>query len=114
MLDIIREGGWGMYPVILFGAIALVAAGRRVIFWNDDATPVHLALLTFFAGFLGTGTGCAKVLGLAASGSITIEQALTGYRESLNCVLLACGFAILTILIHVAAGLVRRGGAPRP
>lgn len=114
MLDIIREGGWGMYPVILFGAIALVAAGRRILSWNDDATPVHLALLTFFAGCLGTGVGVANVLRLAADGAITEQQTLTGFRESLNCVLLACGFAILAIILHVTAGLVRRSAAPRP
>jgi hypothetical protein len=126
MLDIIREGGWGMYPVILFGSIALLAALRRAFLWLvaknhsaevlglEDSTPLHLALLTFFAGLLGTGTGCYKVLELGSSGAISGQELLIGIRESLGVVLLSMVFVILTILIDLGARtLLHRSGAPR-
>jgi hypothetical protein len=127
MLDIIREGGWGMYPVLLFGTIAVVSAARRAFLWLvarnhsaealalDDATPFRLAILTFFAGFLGTGTGCMKVLDMASKGEIGPTEVMIGLRESLHCVLLAAAFAILTIVIDQSArAALRRTGAPRP
>jgi len=126
MLDIIREGGWGSYPVILFGAIAVLAVARRAFLWNvarnhsaevlglEDSTPIHLALLTALAGLLGTGTGCYRVLDLAAAGTITPRETLIGLRESLGVLLMALVFAVLTILIDVTSrALLRRSGAPR-
>jgi hypothetical protein len=126
MLDIIREGGWGMYPVILFGSIALLAALRRAFLWLvaknhsaevlglEDSTPIHLALLTFFAGLLGTGTGVYKTLQFASTGAISGQELLIGIRESLGVVLLSMVFVILTILIDLGARtLLHRSGAPR-
>lgn len=38
MIDLFREGGWGMFPVLAFGLIALVSAGRYA--W--DCEPARL------------------------------------------------------------------------
>jgi hypothetical protein len=130
MMDLIREGGWGMYPVLVFGGLAVIGAARRAFRWLivrdhsvdslavDGAVGLQLVLLTFFAGVLGTGTGCYKVLALWSEGQIDGAVAIIGFKESLTVVLLAGVLSVLALLIDTTArAAVHRAGArvtPRP
>jgi hypothetical protein len=42
MVEFFREGGWGMYPVAVFGVILLVTAGRYA--WDGEPLRLRFAI----------------------------------------------------------------------
>jgi hypothetical protein len=106
ILDMMRNGGFGMYPTLLFGA-ALCALSVRFARTPDRRMAgllVCLNWLTFSAGALGFVTGIAKMsFGLAAPdvderGRIAFE----GLRESASPLLLA----LILIVVSATAAAV--------
>jgi hypothetical protein len=59
MLDILRSGGWGMYPTLVFGLLLLAASVRYAQRPEARWVPLQLALgiLTLTSGMLGFVTG---------------------------------------------------------
>ena len=111
------EGGWGMYPILVFGLVLLAASGRHALSPDRNALPVigALGLVTFVAGLLGFVTGVittTRYLGeVPADRMPTI--ALAGVGESLNNVAFALCFLVLAGLCVAFASLRRwRGGTP--
>jgi hypothetical protein len=114
MLEFIREAGWGIFPVLIFGAVSLAAAVQYVRthdrYWL--ALLCALAVLTLLAGALGTATG------LQASaryiGDVALDEKwifLVGLRESLNNATAALVIVTVDALL-VCIALARAIGSP--
>jgi dipeptide/tripeptide permease len=110
MLEFFRDGGWGMYPTILFG-FTLVAAGFLYLFRPES----RYVSIVFCTGFLTVGSG---VLG-TVTGLVTtfrylqhvppvdqLKIAALGTAESLNNIVLA-------LIIAIVAALPTLGGVIR-
>jgi hypothetical protein len=62
VLELLRLGGFAVYPIIAVGCLGVIAATRRAFLWGvardhrpdalalDDSTPLHLALATILLG----------------------------------------------------------------
>ena len=116
MGQFIEEGGWGMFPTMIFGFL-LVASAVFTLLRPDRRwwLVVALGVATFGAGLLGTTMGLintAKYLvSMPAEGEM-MKIAFKGAAESLNNLVLALVIVIPTALVS-AAGAVRamRAGA---
>ena len=92
------EAGWGIYPVLLFGAVALALALAHAVRPRRSRYPlvVGFSAATVLAGFLGTLTGVQNSV-LYVSKVVESERwlFLVGLRESLNNMVAA--FVIVTV-----------------
>ena len=95
----ISEAGFGIWPVILFGVASLGFAAKFV--WSRDKNTFYAllgsALLTLFAGALGTFIGLQAAAQYIAN---TSEKWLfiVGLREALNNMTLALGVVMVDAL----------------
>lgn len=114
MLEFIREAGWGIFPVLIFGALSLGAAVQYVRTRSAEwlALLCALSVLTLLAGALGTATG------LQASaryiGDVSLDEKwifLIGLRESLNNATAALVIVTVDALL-VCVALARAIGSP--
>jgi hypothetical protein len=125
VLDLLRLGGFAVFPIIALGILGTVAALRRAFLWGivkdhrpetlglDDGTPLHLAFATLLVGLAGTALGIYVSIVGAEEERIPRDLIVSGVKESLTCVILACGFASLTVVVHVLARtMLRRAGVP--
>ena len=108
-------GGWGMYPVMVFGFLLLATTVlhvlrpeprfQRLIGW--------LGIATFGAGLLGTVTGiCNSAHYLDQVPPVDqLKIFALGCEESLHNLVLALIIIVLTAVIG-AASSVRRHGSP--
>lgn len=98
-----RDGGWGMYPTIIFGLI-LVACGFLFLFRPERRfvpVVVSAGVLTLAAGLLGTSVGIIttfRYLAQVAPGE-QIQIAALGCAESLNNLVLALILTVLSALL---------------
>ena len=104
------EGGWGMYPVTIFG-LAFIAACARYAFRPERRyarLAAVLGLVTVAAGVLGTTTGfCATFLYLQkVEHAQQFEIAALGMQESLHNTTLSLVLGILGSL-GAAVGVLR-------
>ena len=116
MLEAFQMGGWGMYPTLIFGALAIAAAVRYVAA-PDGARLLLVGILSavnLIAGTLGFITGVTHSI----QGSQGIAHPWTliaqGTAESLYCVMLALCLLVLTGIVS-AIGAFRassRKGEP--
>jgi hypothetical protein len=111
MSDFIRDGGFGMFPTMLFGVLSVLAA--IVIAFKPDKrfVPMVMALgiTTFGSGLLGTVMGIINTLRYVAKSpeSDRMMIVMVGAAESLNNMVLSLVLVVLTGLIaSVAAGRV--------
>ena len=101
-LEYFRDGGWGMYPTLVFGLVLLAAALKYALRPERRLVPllVALNLLTLSAGALGFVSGVittARYLeGVGETRSALV--AFLGIGESLNNVAFA--------LVFVTAGAI--------
>ena len=87
MMDFIREAGWGIYPVMLFGALSLAVALRYAIAPSRELLPlvIGFGVATVIAGALGTATGLqATASFVAQTGADQRGLFVVGLKESLN------------------------------
>ncbi|MBK8170471.1 MAG: hypothetical protein IPK60_09010 [Sandaracinaceae bacterium] len=87
MSDFIREAGWGIYPVLLFGAISFAVAIRYAVAPKSELLPlvIGFGVATIIAGALGTTTGLqATATYVANTGEANRWIFVEGLRESLN------------------------------
>ncbi|MDP1824448.1 MAG: hypothetical protein Q8L48_14435 [Archangium sp.] len=116
MTDFFAEGGWTMYPTMLFGALtvgwSLVLAARP----ERRFVPLFLALgaLTTMTGFLGTLwglTGLVKASANAAPADVqTIMSACA--TQALNSLLLGSVLVVVATL-GAASGALRVALTPQ-
>jgi hypothetical protein len=102
-----RDGGWGMIPTLVFGAILVVVAVRYALAPRQRDVPllISLSVLTFVSGSLGFTTGVMTTFHFVAADGIRGDAAtaitLQGVAESLNNVGFA--LALLTLATLCAA-----------
>ena len=111
MMDFIREAGWGIYPVLVFGLSMLFVAGKNFVdpHTRHVITAKWLMALTAVAGLLGTATGMQT----SAEYIHEIPEKwifLLGLRESLNN-FVGAGVLIVLAMLLMLASHVRNGGA---
>jgi hypothetical protein len=106
VIEHFRDGGWGMFPTLLFGVFLLVVALRYARSPERRLVPLLLGLgtLTMSAGALGFVSGmittCAYISQVQAPETTSI--ALQGLGESLNNV----AFALLFVVVAAIAASV--------
>ncbi len=124
MIDFFREGGFGMYPVLVFGLVLLVSAGRYAF----DGEPVRLRFavaMCFVVGLAslhGMLTDVAAVFSyvqdpVRAPDSELTRIVFTGLMEStrpgaLGGALLALAAALLAVGVYRAGARELRATAP--
>jgi hypothetical protein len=107
MLEFIREGGAGMYPILALGAALMIREllllGRVVIVKDHKAENLRLDSTTVLLGALALvmlGV-CATGLGLYTAASFVETKGLPasvfvqGLRESITCLIVSSSFAAL-------------------
>jgi hypothetical protein len=102
LLDHFQDGGYGMWPTLLFGIIFLAAAAAYARAPRQKLVPLLVALgtLTFSAGLLGFVTGMITTArALVREPDLPPIVAFFGAGEALNCV----GLALITIVLAVMA-----------
>jgi hypothetical protein len=100
MLEIFRNGGFGMYPTALFGLLLLAVAARYAVRPESRWIPLQIAL-----GIVTLSVGAASFVGGLIATTTHLEQTgdragiigAVGFGESLNNVALAL------VLIALAA-----------
>jgi hypothetical protein len=114
MLEFIREAGWGIFPVLIFGTLSL---GVSIQYVRTRRTSVlsllcALSVLTLLAGALGTVTG------LSVSARYIVDVAvdekwifLVGLRESLNNATAALSIVAIDAML-VCLTMARSLGSP--
>jgi hypothetical protein len=96
-----RDGGWGMFPTLVFGLFLLGVAARYALAPRPRDVPllISLAVLTFVSGGLGFVTGIMTTFHFVAEGGLKGDAAtaitLQGVSESLN----DLGFALVLITL---------------
>ena len=108
--DFYAAGGWGMYPVTLFGFFLVVASALYAF----RQRPQHLrlaawlAMMTFCAGMMGTATGICNSAFYLHKVEFSKQVAIfaLGIQESLHDVMLACLFMLFAGLV-AGFGVVR-------
>lgn len=111
MLEFMREGGWGMWAVLLVAVGSAVAAvSRRNEGGARTAAAGAIAAVAF--GLLGFATGLYNVLRAvgAAPAAEKTEWLVVGLGEAIHNVALS-GIAAL-LLVGVAAAVARAGERP--
>ncbi|HWN69228.1 MAG TPA: hypothetical protein VNM90_16425 [Haliangium sp.] len=119
MLEIIREGGFAMYFILVIAGAALLLQARRAFGWfvsrdhsaaslaRNTATPLYLAAATMLCGITGAAAGFRKTLYYVVENKMGSDIAMLGSAESLANIVFAGGLAFLIVLIQaaLAAGL---------
>lgn len=110
MAEAFKEGGWGMFPVLVFGILFLGSA-----IWyaaNPERKRLLLsgvmAFVTLGAGFLGFFTGVIATFNGASQMPNAMNVAMIGVAESLNNVCFALVWFVMCGLV-VAVGAFRAG-----
>lgn len=101
IVDSFHAGGFGMYPVLVFGLLLLAAAGRYAMTPEKRFVPLLVALgtLTLSSGAFGFTTGLiATANHLWAVTDRDPYLPILGMGEAMNCVALALAFVVLASL----------------
>jgi hypothetical protein len=109
MMDVIREGGWPMFPVIAFGLVALALSLRHALFPARHQLPLAVGFIvaTVIMGVLGTALGMqTSARGIPDAPPDMRWIFVVGLRESLNNVGAALFLALPSVLA-AAAGASR-------
>lgn len=121
MIEHFREGGWGMIPILIFGAILLSVAIKYAVRPEKRLVPLlyGLGVLTLSAGALGFVSGLmATANAIANNPDFTARAGLitiVGVGESLNDVAFALIFVVLAALAGcLGASKIARNDRPDP
>jgi hypothetical protein len=113
-VEFIRDAGFGIWPVLIFGLATLIAAARQALTPTTTRviTTVWLMALTLVAGALGTAVG------VQTSGRALLQVApderwifFIGLQEALNNLVAALVIAAVSLLLLLAGHLK---GKPQP
>jgi hypothetical protein len=109
--DFYAAGGWGMYPVTLFGFLLLAASLLYTLRPAEKNARIALLLgvLTFSAGLLGTAVGVCTSAHYIPQVPLDkqLQTLALGCEESLHNLVLALILVILAGIL-TAAGMLRR------
>ena len=109
MLEAFHDGGFGMFPTLVFGIALCAVAARYAATPEKRFVPLLLALgtCTLSSGALGFASGfIVSTRAVAREGLARPGIALLGAGEALNCV-------ALSLVLITLAGLVTVVGAAR-
>lgn len=111
------DGGWGMFPVLVFGLVLIAVAIVHALSSSGRGrgTVFSMAFVTFAAGTLGLMSGIIHTV-KAGQGLATDALApllVEGFGESLNDLAFATALLVLAGLI-TAGGELRRWLRPEP
>jgi hypothetical protein len=112
MLEFFRDGGWGMYPTLLFGVLMVGVSVKYAVSPEKRFLPLlfGLGIATLSSGGLGFVTGLI-VTAKAVQGEGSMETgtraiiSLYGLGESLSNVAFALGFVTLAALASCFGGV---------
>ena len=101
MLEMFRNGGWGMIPTTVFGLLMVAASVRYAMKPERRLVPlqVAMAILTLSAGALGFVTGLIKTF--EAIGDVAPEKRwiwMLGTGEALHNLAFALGLVTLAAI----------------
>jgi len=102
--DHFRDGGWGMYPTLFFGAILLAVAVRYAAVPERRLVPllVGLGTLTMAVSALGFVSGVIVTCRVVGASTERLRDgttlAIVGFGESLNNIAFALVFIVLGAL----------------
>lgn len=107
--DFFEAGGWGMYPVTVFGFFLVVVT----VLYALRLRPHHarlgwlLGVCTLMAGWLGTATGiCTTAFYIQhVEQPKQLEIFALGLQESLHDIVLALIFALIAGVVAIAGAL---------
>lgn len=107
MIDAFHEGGWGMFPTLFFGALALAAAAVYALRPERRFVPlvVSTSLLTMVSGLLGFVRGVSASFQHVTDASDR-AVAMVGVGESAQNITLALIF-IGVVLMAITIGALR-------
>jgi len=110
--EFFESGGWGMYPTTIFGVLQLAAGVAYAVLPERRFVPllVSLGVVVLGSGFLGCVTGFVTTFRFIEQVPEAKQHAVTllGVSESLNNVVLAFIFIVLSTLI-ASVGALRLG-----
>lgn len=105
-----HEGGWGMWPTLIMGTLALALALRHALAPRPALLPliVGIGLATLFSGFLGLTTGLIRTFGYLhqVEPANQLSIAFAGTSESMHNVALALVLGVL-LALFTAVGSYR-------
>ena len=115
MMNLFVEGGWGMFPVLVFGLVLVVSAGRYA--WEPAAA--RLRFIVAMSVLLATAIAHAMLTNVAAvfsfvsnpesvSDTQLARVLCTGFMESTRPGALGGAFLVLALVL-VAVGVYRDG-----
>lgn len=117
MLTFFREGGFGMFPTLIFGVLLVAAAVAYAVRPERRFVPllVTLGVVTLGSGCLGVVMGFISTFQylhqVAAADQFTIM--VTGVAESLTNIVLALVLLVLASLVTAVGALrIARRGSP--
>lgn len=107
-----HEGGWPMYPILVFGLLLLVAAGRYALRPEQRQLPLlrSLGYVNLVGGLLGTTLGVIHTLSWMSVVPLekVVQTALLGLGESLNNIALSLWMLFLAGIL-ATIGALRAG-----
>jgi hypothetical protein len=107
VLKFIAEGGWGVFPVMLVGVIAVGLSIAFAVSLRREILPLlgGFWVATLLSGCLGSLVGVRATLRAAeALPALDTAELLANLRESLNSGILGIVFGLLAALVGSAGG----------
>jgi hypothetical protein len=116
MLELIHEGGYAMYFILLIGGAALLLQAKRAFAWfisrdhspaslaRNTATPLYLAAATMIGAISGSAAGFRNVFVYVVKNKTGADVAMMGAYEALAPILL--GGTVVFLIIMIQAALV--------
>lgn len=110
-----HEGGWGMWPTLIMGTLALALALRHALAPRPALLPliIGIGLATLFSGFLGLTVGLITTFGFLhqVEPANQLAIAFAGTSESMHNLALALVLGVLLALLTAVGSY--RGAAAR-
>lgn len=110
-----EEGGFGMYPTLIFGFMLMASAVLSIRHPERKWLTFVMAALTTAAGVLGTSMGLINTMKAAAKQAPDQQFIIfsVGTAESLNNMVLAMILVVLALLVSAVAAFLHAKSAAK-